>query len=132
MSEEGRFSLNSDQGSGPLGLGGDLARAFAGTEMCREPERYGDVTLSIQASQIHYCSPRRGDASVPLEHYESVEIALWWTNARGNRGWITKPSADLGIDGFDDLWSNDDVAGWVPLPRVGALQVELARRAQRV
>lgn len=40
----------------------------------REPEHYGNVLLSVQASKSHYCSPRVD--GLPIDEYESVEIAL--------------------------------------------------------
>jgi hypothetical protein len=116
----------------------------------RDADEYGDVTLSVQASWGRYCKlaeefipadhadhwdrGRLGCAHVPLEHYESVEIALWFTDEETGlrRGWITKPSEALGINGFDDIWNGDDVAGWVPLRRVGELQVALMSRAAKL
>lgn len=101
----------------------------------RPPERWDDVILSVQAAWSCYCNPRKGCAHTPLELYESVEIALWFADyepcEQHGRPWITRPSQQLGIDGFDEVWNGDVVAGWVPLAVVGRLQRELALRARR-
>lgn len=99
----------------------------------RPPEQWDDVILSVQAAWSAYCNPRKGCAHTPLELYESVEIALWFADYEPceQRPWITRPSSQLGIDGFDDVWNGEVVAGWVPLSTVGRLQRELALRARR-
>jgi hypothetical protein len=135
--------------------------------MHREPEKYGDVMLSVQANWGAYCKladqfippdlaehwrpGQLGCAHIPLEHYDTVEIALWWVDVKVEETigpidlddfhmdattyvtnkWISKPSEELGIEGFDDLWDGDVVAGFVPLRRVGELQVALMMRAHR-
>jgi len=78
----------------------------SGTFTMRQPERYTDISLSVQASTFHYCSPRKND--LPLDAYESVEVGFLY------RGRLARPSA-AGIVGFDDLFEEggSPVAGFV-------------------
>lgn len=41
----------------------------------RPPERYGDVALSVQASQFHASDLRNGCGHTPLEPADRVEVA---------------------------------------------------------
>ena len=87
---------------------------------------YGNVILSIQASTIHYCNPRRD--GLPLEEYESVEAVLF---RKGAESPFLKPS-DVGLDpALDRLFSNiqtnsgDPSGGWLLWDNVHALQAAL-------
>jgi hypothetical protein len=98
----------------------------------RPPEQYGDVELSVQASWSHASDPRNDCGHTPLELYERAEVALHWANAggRGHR-WIRQPSCELGIEGFDELWSGEvPIAEYVPRDRVRALRAALVERAR--
>ncbi len=104
----------------------DLMRCAA-----RPPERYGDVELSAQASRFHTSDPRNGCGHTPLELYDRVEVALRWANTRARDRWIRQPSRQLGMDGFDDLWSDEvPIAEYVPQDRVQALRAALIERTQ--
>ncbi len=95
----------------------------------RPPEQYGDVELSVQASRYHASDPRNGCGHTPLELYDRVELGLRWANARARGRWIRQPSRELGIDGFDDLWSEEvPVAEYVPQERIHALRAALVER----
>ena len=101
----------------------------------RPAERYGDVELSVQASGFHASDPRDGCGHSPLELYDRVEVALCWANTKGRvPRWIRRPSREVGIDGFDDLWlSPEDVpiAEYVLQDRVAALRAALASERDR-
>ena len=99
----------------------------------RPPERYGDVELSVRASRFHASDPRNECGHTPLELYDSVEVALIWANTKAPHRWIRRPSRELGIDGFDDLWLSPDevpIAEYVPQERVHALRAALGERAR--
>jgi hypothetical protein len=98
----------------------------------RPPEHFGDVELSVQASRFHASDPRNGCGHTPLELYDRVEVALRWANVRGRaHRWIRQPSSELGVDGFDDLWSEEvPIAEYVPQNRVRALRAALVERAR--
>lgn len=73
-----------------------------------------EVVLSIQASEFHYCQPRK---DLPcLGDYTSVEMAIFPKDG----GDFLRPS-ELGIEGYDDLWVGDEGAGYVPYDRAMAL-----------
>lgn len=75
--------------------------------------RIGEITVSIQASGMHYCSPRETMAS--SDDYQEFEVALmksedWFHPDRDNR--FNKCS-------WASYWSEyDDVAGYVPRAEV--------------
>jgi hypothetical protein len=98
----------------------------------RPPERYGDVELSVQASRYHISHPRDGCGHTPLDLYDQVEVGLRWVGAKRGQAMIRRPSSDLGIEGFDDLWGEDfPVAEYVPQGRVAALRAALVERASK-
>ena len=84
---------------------------------------YGDVKLSVQASAMHYSTPRID--GLPLKEYTEVEVAL--IDAHGN---FLRPS-EIGIKGFDTLFESGGapVAGYVPRNKLRALRLALRRRA---
>jgi hypothetical protein len=120
--------------------------------LVREPLRYGNVDLSIQASEIHFCSPRVN--GLPLGDYTTVEIALMDVNYKtvvtpagswsigtnplhGERTKLLFPS-DLGIDGYDHLFKDGTngingvtrtVGSYVSWPDVRRLAALLEQRA---
>jgi len=101
--------------------------AFAhGDFQIRDPEKYGNVQLSVQASAAHHCSPCV--TGLPLTDYRTVEIALF--NADGV---FCMPSA-IGIKGFDDLFDKNTgltmVARDVPQTEVEKLREALRLRAK--
>ena len=99
----------------------------------RPPARYGDVELSVQASRCHASDPRNGCGHTPLNLYDRVEVALKRIDAKGRGHWVRRPSRELGIDGFDDLWLDPDevpIAEYVPQERVQALREALIERAR--
>lgn len=71
----------------------------------RDGEKFGHITLSIQASAFHYCSPRVD--GLPLEEYTSVEVAII-----GKSGNFIPPSS-IGAPELNHLFRGDDVAGYV-------------------
>jgi len=76
----------------------------------REPERIGDVLLSVQASEYHYCSPKI--TGLNIEEYSMVEVVI-----RGPNRKLCRPS-DIGVDGFDHLfqeYATSTVATFVKL-----------------
>lgn len=82
----------------------------------------GDVEVSVQASEDHYCSPRVN--GLPLEIYEQVEIALL------RNGELIRPetvglSAEL-VALFET--GPCPVAGYVSWPNVKRIMSELYRR----
>jgi hypothetical protein len=87
----------------------------------RPAENYGDVTLSIQASRDHYCTPRIDD--LPLDNYEEAEIALLLN------GQLIHPRR-IGIMGFDELFEKgtNPVAGYVSWDDVNKLRDALRKR----
>lgn len=90
----------------------------------RRSEQYGDVALSVQASEVHYSQPRVSD--LDIDEYDSVEIALI------HGGQLRLPS-ELGIQGFDHLFETgqNPVAGYVPQEIVDQLREALRERAQK-
>jgi len=106
--------------------------------LVRESLRYGNVELSIQASEIHFCSPCVN--GLPLGDYTTVEIALIDVDYEGKginplHGEPTKllfPS-DLGIDGYDHLFKDGTngrtVGSYVSWPDVRRLAALLEQRA---
>lgn len=77
--------------------------------------KFGEWTLSVQASRTHYSSPRKDGYA--LHECSAVEVGLWPEDGK-----FSCPSR-AGIEGFDDLWENPDredagVAGYVPLQKV--------------
>ena len=89
----------------------------------RDAEIYGEVQLSVQASNTHYCSPRKD--GLDLDRYKTVEIAIL------SGGKMVKPSA-VGVDGFDQHFEDGDspVAGYVPQDVVERIRVALKEKAQ--
>lgn len=75
----------------------------------------GDITISIQASEFHYCEPRRSTSSLTNEileakDYTSFEVALM------NDDGFVNPHEDerLSKRSWAKYWGSDDVAGYVP------------------
>lgn len=102
----------------------------------RQPLVFGDVRLSIQGSEIHYCAPRTWLDN--LRDYQSVELGLlgplaevdWPTGGTRRLHPLIRPS-QIGIMGFDDLFESGafPVAGYVSWDRVDALIAELKKYA---
>jgi len=90
--------------------------------MVRPHEIYGDVRLSVQAGAYLYSDPPIN--GLDLKEYKTVEIALI-----GSEGHWLKPS-DLNIEGFDELWNGDDVAGYVPQAKLKRLRAALRKYAK--
>lgn len=90
--------------------------------MNRKGEKFGNLTLSIQASSFHYCTPRVD--GLALEEYKSVEVALI-----SGQGHFIVPSA-IGAPELDRLWGGDDVAGRVTWEDVERLRNACARHAE--
>jgi hypothetical protein len=69
------------------------------------------VSLSIQASRYHYCSPREDQRD--LCEYVTVEIAVLKDGA------LTRPES-VGLSKYADLWEAGDhaVAGYVDVATV--------------
>ncbi len=99
--------------------------ALSGTIKLREPETYGDVTLSVQASEWHYCEPCV--TGLPLEEYRSVEVALF---VGGN---IVRPE-QVGLDEFKALFEDGPkpVARYVSQEDVDRMRKALASRALQI
>lgn len=97
----------------------------------RESEAYGDVLLSVQASDTHYSTPR--EPGLPLEAYSRVEIAVMVKPTPGNRSGMVLPS-HVGIEGFDHLFEEGEspVAGYVTQEDVARLRDALRKRAEEV
>jgi hypothetical protein len=74
-----------------------------------QPIQIGDLTVSIQASQTHYCSPRRD--GMESDYYDRFEVALilndeWFHPERDKR--FSKTT-------WSKYWSSfDNVAADVP------------------
>lgn len=80
-----------------------------------EPIKIGGMTISIQASVFHYCSPRRSTSLLTNEileakDYTSFEVALM------QDGGFVNPNDDerLSKHYWAKYWGSDDVAGYVP------------------
>lgn len=93
------------------------------------------VVLSVQASFAHYSKPREN--WVRLDECSEVEVALVNDDLRTTeeirQAAHSKPRTDmylpsqLGIEGFDDYFSSDHIAGYVPIGVVESLADELAK-----
>ncbi|AFZ66085.1 hypothetical protein [Deinococcus peraridilitoris] len=68
-----------------------------GSPDTRPFERYGDVTLSVQAHSRAYCQPQQ--SGLPLEEYESVEVVIMIAD-------IWSKPRHLGLPELDDLWES--------------------------
>lgn len=83
---------------------------------------FGDMHLSIQASQFHYCSPRLTLAS--SDQYQSFEVALilkgdWFHPEKDERFANTT---------WAEYWSKyDDVASHVPRGEVAKMISDLGK-----
>jgi hypothetical protein len=92
-------------------------------EWLRDTEMYGEVELSVQASEFHYCSPKI--TGLPLEDYTQVEIALFAPDKS-----FALPS-DLGLDtSLDKIYSGDEVAGYVSQANLNKLRSALRKRVK--
>ncbi len=71
------------------------------------------LTLSIQASRFHYCSPRQDDLS-PMDYYQwevaILDAAHKWIHPREHPA--------LKSLGLDEHWRNDDVGGFISAENV--------------
>lgn len=75
----------------------------------------GGITISIQASEFHYCEPRKSTSLLTNEilevkHYTSFEVALM------QDGDFVNPSNDerLSKHSWAKYWGSNDVARYVP------------------
>jgi hypothetical protein len=88
--------------------------------MLREREKFGDVELSIVADEFAYCHPR---VNMPtIDAYEMVEVALLMP-----RGFVSPKRIGL-PDELDELWSTEEVAGYVPVEYFDLLRSALKDR----
>jgi hypothetical protein len=76
----------------------------------------GDYTLSIQASEGHYCTPR---VTVCPGDYSSMEMAIWRTESKGFLD-FPKSSTMRGFSHYKELMECSDgshptVFGYVPV-----------------
>lgn len=86
-----------------------------------EAVQCGEFKISIQASEFHYCTPRR---TVEPYMYSNMEIAIFDSN-----GWVIPPSDDR----FKNKpWANlfeegsvNSVAGYVPVETIESIMAEL-------
>lgn len=82
----------------------------------------GDLTISIQASENHYCHPKINSNCSDI--YEKFEVALLL-----NKEWF-HPESDSRFKNCDwtKHWSEyDDVAGYVPREDVAQMLEDLKR-----
>lgn len=92
----------------------------------RPAEIYGNVKLSVQASEFNYSTPRV--TGLPFEDYQAYEIALMPVAVSDKREWL-KPS-DIGMDPeYDELFGGDDVGGFVSKEKVEEIRTHLRFRA---
>ena len=90
----------------------------------REPERIEGVMLSVQASEHHYCSPKKN--GLDIEAYSMVEVGI-----RGPGGKLCRPS-EIGVDGFDHLFgesTSSPIAPFVKLEDAKKLRKALMEKA---
>lgn len=102
----------------------------------REVERFGDVSLSVQASSMHYSTPRVDGLS--LDQYTHVEIGLQGPKEKVFK-FVPGPPiksnlclpSEIGIVGFDHLFDKTDapVAPYVAQEDVERLREALRARA---
>jgi len=93
----------------------------------RQPRTYGDVHLSVQASSMHYCSPRQD--GLRLRHYSLVEVALFTLDGRETGSKIYHKPSDLGLDRrLDHYFNEEGIGSWVPKGVVKQIRRELRRR----
>jgi hypothetical protein len=93
---------------------------------CRDRERFGPVSLSVQASRRHYCHPRVDYDDI--SQYMSVEVALF-----DKDGAFIAPR-DIGLKRLRiNRYFTDDQgpAGWVPLKDVDSLRRALERKFKK-
>jgi hypothetical protein len=81
-------------------------------------KNYGPVTLSVQASEYHYCEPRV--TGLPVDGYSRFEVAL--IEERTKR--FLQPE-DIGFTGASIYWEGDTVGAYVPVRIVKALKSHL-------
>lgn len=70
------------------------------------------LRLSIQGSPFHYCDPREDFAFIT--DYKLVEIGILLD------GEFLKPS-EAGLEGFDELFTDEEVAGYCPILQAMAM-----------
>lgn len=85
-----------------------------------EPLTLGEIKVSIQASQFHYCTPRRTLSS--SDSYTTFEVALM-----KNGDWYHPEKDDkFANTSWAKYWSeHDDVAATVPREEVAKMLTDL-------
>lgn len=91
----------------------------------RDLKRYGDVAMSIQASEYHNCSPK--SSGLPLTKYTHLEVMLY-------QGITPVMPSDIGIHGFDLMFDRrlNCRADFMARREVTLLQRELFARKIRL
>ena len=90
----------------------------------RKAEDFGDICLSVQASEYSYSDPR--ESGLPITDYKSVEVGFLFKNH------LRRPSF-AGIHGFDELFEDIEspVAGYVSLADVARLREAIVQHVRR-
>lgn len=74
-----------------------------------------ELSVSVQASAGHYCSPRTDDAP----EYTAVEVML----SSGLMPSVVSPE----LRKYDECFDSMGIAGWMPAERAKALLMDVAR-----
>ena len=86
------------------------------------------VTVSIQASTTHYCSPKVD--ALELCEYDSVEMAMWGTKDQRGTLWLLPGDISDALKDLDERWDqagNTIVGSFVPHESVQRIIDELRR-----
>lgn len=96
----------------------------------RETLKIGSIELSVQASSMHYCSPRMD--GLPLDAYDAVEIAIIADKPEDESGRGLILPSRLGVGGWDHFFEDcsSPVAGYFPADVLPAL-IDQLQASQR-
>jgi len=84
------------------------------------PLEIGDLTVSIQASSMHYCSPQMNFSS--SDHYSEFEVAIF----HGDDWFHPERDPRFADTSWAKYWSeSDNVAGFVPREEVAQMIYDL-------
>ena len=90
-----------------------------------EPIKIGDITISIQASTHHYCSPRKSKSIVTNEILEAKDYSAFEIELSRNGQVINPNDPCLSKGSWSKYWTSADVAGYVPRADVEAMIADL-------
>lgn len=71
----------------------------------------GDLRVSIQASEIHYCTPKINSPN--FDDYQEFEVALM-----KNKDFIDPKQTKHAHKSWAKYWNGDEVAGYMPKQEV--------------